>query len=762
MTTSIYPDFTNASRKPPVGHSSGQRLGGSKHTVCAIAASGSTLAIGGHTTRIWDIEKNACLYAVDPAMPNENNDKVRSMAFAPCRNPANEGHYLWVGMQDGMLMVLDANRQMILGKRTNFHSAPVLFIMRHKNTEMWTIDESGLLKIWPALAVDCDQHDPLDINPGHCQVTSKAVAAVKVDSCLFMSTGRTLESHEIPLSKNPIRKRIPNDLGNITQLAAVPYHYHHIFASHDNGKISIWDRANIERVQVITVSMYGISAMVGVGDYYLWVGYNTGMIYVYDTRPEQWLVVKVWKAHSSAVSCIVVDDTGLILDHGTVQVVSTDSSGNVAYWDGLLQDDWQEQILHSHVREYCTYQDMEVMLCSWNIDATKPEKLANTDDDIKLREWLNGMRNPDIIVVGMQEIVDLESKKQTARSLFASRKKIETLQDADELLTHRYSLWHDYLVQAVANNFGEHSYVVKKTDQLVGLFSCIFVKRSLEERVSKCESTLVKTGMKVMNRSLHGNKGGIAIRFLLDDTSLCFVNCHLAAGQSHIQQRNADAEGILQTTAFSAHETPDKFTNGGDGSLVLDHEVCFLSGDLNYRIGMSRDDVIRELKSTDQQAARERLMAEDQLLKQRHTNPLFKLLIFQEPLIEFNPTYKYDPGTNFYDTSDKKRVPAWCDRILYHGENIHNLYYRRHEVLASDHRPISAGYSLEVKKIQYPQRDAIQKKIPEAWRKHLLEIVQRRKTLYVADYDACKLSEAHDRLQANQWNVQQTIADLYE
>jgi hypothetical protein len=53
------------------------------------------------------------------------------------------------------------------------------------------------------------------------------------------------------------------------------------------------------------------------------------------------------------------------------------------------------------------------MICSWNIDANKPEKLVEEHEQI--REWLNGMDDPNIIVIGIQEIIDLESKKQTAR-----------------------------------------------------------------------------------------------------------------------------------------------------------------------------------------------------------------------------------------------------------------------------------------------------------------------------------------------------------
>jgi len=41
-------------------------------------------------------------------------------------------------------------------------------------------------------------------------------------------------------------------------------------------------------------------------------------------------------------------------------------------------------------------------------------------------------------------------------------------------------------------------------------------------------------------------KGGILSRFVIDDTSVCMINCHLAAGQHHVQQRNADVTGMLE------------------------------------------------------------------------------------------------------------------------------------------------------------------------------------------------------------------------
>lgn len=41
------------------------------------------------------------------------------------------------------------------------------------------------------------------------------------------------------------------------------------------------------------------------------------------------------------------------------------------------------------------------------------------------------------------------------------------------------------------------------------------------------------------------------------------------------------------------------------------------------------------------------------------TNHAFRLRNFEEAPITFAPTYKYDPGTHDYDSSEKRRIPAW-------------------------------------------------------------------------------------------------------
>lgn len=61
---------------------------------------------------------------------------------------------------------------------------------------------------------------------------------------------------------------------------------------------------------------------------------------------------------------------------------------------------------------------------------------------------------------------------------------------------------------------------------------------------------------------------------------------------------------------------------------------------------------------------------------------------FSELPITFAPTYKYDPGTSTYDTSEKNRVPSWTDRIFYSGSRVSAKEYNRLEIDVSDHRPV--------------------------------------------------------------------------
>ncbi|RKP33211.1 hypothetical protein BJ085DRAFT_40324 [Dimargaris cristalligena] len=59
----------------------------------------------------------------------------------------------------------------------------------------------------------------------------------------------------------------------------------------------------------------------------------------------------------------------------------------------------------------------------------------------------------------------------------------------------------------------------------------------------------------------------------------------------------------------------------------------------------------------------------DQLSGQKAIGNIFHQ--YYEAPITFSPTYKFDPGTNRYDTSEKRRTPSWTDRILIRADGYY-------------------------------------------------------------------------------------------
>ena len=62
---------------------------------------------------------------------------------------------------------------------------------------------------------------------------------------------------------------------------------------------------------------------------------------------------------------------------------------------------------------------------------------------------------------------------------------------------------------------------------------------------------------------------------------------------------------------------------------------------------------------------------------------------YKEGDLTFPPTYKFDPGTDVYDSSGKSRIPSWCDRVLWrcNTDTVELLQYTHvPQLKVSDHR----------------------------------------------------------------------------
>ena len=106
-------------------------------------------------------------------------------------------------------------------------------------------------------------------------------------------------------------------------------------------------------------------------------------------------------------------------------------------------------------------------------------------------------------------------------------------------------------------------------------------------------------------------------------------------------------------------------------------------------------------------------MTADQLVLEQSAGNVFHG--FREGAISFAPTYKYDLFSDDYDTSEKCRVPAYTDRILFTRRRPAGplardwrdgdiVTYTRAELKVSDHRPVLAVFEVQAREVDTENR----------------------------------------------------------
>ncbi|CAH1439817.1 unnamed protein product [Lactuca virosa] len=232
-----------------------------------------------------------------------------------------------------------------------------------------------------------------------------------------------------------------------------------------------------------------------------------------------------------------------------------------------------------------------------------------------------------------------------------------------------------------------HRYVRIVSKQMVGIYISVWVRKSLRRHINNLKVSPVGVGL----MGYMGNKGSVSVSMSLYQTRLCFVCSHLTSGHKDgdEERRNSNVSEILKRTRFSSVIDPDQ------PQTIPCHDQIFWFGDLNYRIN-KQDAEVRKLVAMKQW---DELLYSDQLCKELRRGHVFHG--WNEGAIDFAPTYKYEMNSDKYvgenpKEGEKRRTPAWCDRILWLGKGIKQLCYNRAEMKMSDHRPVSSVFVIEV------------------------------------------------------------------
>jgi Endonuclease/Exonuclease/phosphatase family 2/PX domain len=236
-----------------------------------------------------------------------------------------------------------------------------------------------------------------------------------------------------------------------------------------------------------------------------------------------------------------------------------------------------------HITAEYAHSLVSIFTSTWNM-----AKLAMPDD---LEAWFSpGDRECGLIAIGLQEC-PLSSSDAVVLE------RISRALGSDYHLIGRKSLWEMRLFV-----FGHHKHVPPQS-------------------ISNISTASVATGI----MGIMGNKGGVAVSFSVHNTSICFVNTHLAPHQGKYNERNRMFHDIARALRVGDESFP----------LSLRFDMLFWIGDLNYRIDLPHNqctDLIRHGNFKE-------LYLYDQLLTARFERKAFAE--FYEGSLVFPPSYKF-------------------------------------------------------------------------------------------------------------------------
>ena len=292
------------------------------------------------------------------------------------------------------------------------------------------------------------------------------------------------------------------------------------------------------------------------------------------------------------------------------------------------------ELVVSAAQETVFQSELRLMVGTWNLGHICPEKDS-------LQDWVKNPEQLDLVALGFQEC----AKSKRAKWL----QSLTAYMEGNGLKLLSFTpMWEMFIV--------------------------IYARKTLV--ISHLATTAKATGI----ANMIGNKGGCVATFMVQETSFCFVSCHLAAQPQRILTRNQNAKDLFSIRF--AHNDLD---------FTTEFDYLFWFGDLNYRVDKEFHTAVAMLDK----GLYGQLQVCDQLLKEQSANRCF--VNFHEGPLSFPPTYRYGRHSNEW-SNKRDQTPSWTDRVLYRSFKEVSLvrYEAALNCMGSDHRPVSAEFLVKV------------------------------------------------------------------
>ena len=292
-----------------------------------------------------------------------------------------------------------------------------------------------------------------------------------------------------------------------------------------------------------------------------------------------------------------------------------------------------------------THKTLKTYVVSLNLAGITPNLRDSNACNQLVGTIFGNMKDPDIIVINFQEVIEMKANTDVMVSIFQSK-------------ISNFKIWGKFFKKYF---LGTHTrYICQSQQNLLGLATFQFVHSRVVRHIKPLFTSEIKFGW----MGTMPTKGCLLMSLQVFHSIILFSNIHLTSGESpdKIKVRVDCVEEIVDHVNDSEKLTFDLMIFAGDMNLRCFNEWPFSEPNLS--------NLISDFSEKGEESERaEALLAvykmSDEVLSQKHIS--LGTILKEGELPKF-PTYKITKKAN-EPVYVADRRPSWTDRIMYYAQS---------------------------------------------------------------------------------------------